>query len=753
MTYAAKKLESGRRPITTAKLSLDRCVKAYGQTSTNLLSYSEQFDNVVWIKTRLTVTANQVSAPDGALTADKIIFTGVPDPYIEQSYNTGSALASRTFTFSVWLWTDINQPTAAKLYIYDNSVGDIGSKDITLTATPTLYTFSHTFGAAEADTIIVARFDGVHAAGANEYLYAWGAMLNESAARTHYVQTTAASASSSCTASAAAGMECFNTFATCQDTANYDSVIPLDITLTMAKADILEAPAVAPGGVYIPCINSIRIAPEKITPGKGLSHRGSVSIECIDFPHHDINIDPYVSTRSYTPVEQGSFFGKLVARNKHYIGRPLAVSQYFYGDGRYAENKRELLYIIDTIDGPDARGRVKITAKDPLVLTEASKAQCPVASTGTLAANLASGTTTTFALNTGEGADYPTTAHVLRINDELISITSRSGDTFTIAARGHGGTAADDHSQDDTVQLCYVADGTASARVDLVLADLLENYAAIPAAYIPTVDWDTEADTWANAYYLETIISEPTPVNTLLAEICVETNSDLWWSAHDQEIKWQTQTPDFDTLAVLTDADFIYDSAVIKSKQSERVSRVMYYSDVRNWTESLEAKNYKALQVRIDTAGETADAYNSPAIKKIFARWMQNVANTGEIASRYISRFKNPPLLLTGDVDLKDIDKTVGQHINIVSELTQNEKGAANSVEMQILSIAHSPGAERVRIEAMQYRYESSLFARVGPDTLKDYLSESAANKEAYAFICDTTTLQMSNGDDPYLII
>ncbi len=40
---------------------------------TNLLTYSEQFDNVAYSKTRATVTANATTAPDGTLTADKMV--------------------------------------------------------------------------------------------------------------------------------------------------------------------------------------------------------------------------------------------------------------------------------------------------------------------------------------------------------------------------------------------------------------------------------------------------------------------------------------------------------------------------------------------------------------------------------------------------------------------------------------------------------------------------------------------------------
>ena len=43
------------------------------EARTNLLTYSEQFDNAAWMKIRSSLTANAVTAPDGALTADKLI--------------------------------------------------------------------------------------------------------------------------------------------------------------------------------------------------------------------------------------------------------------------------------------------------------------------------------------------------------------------------------------------------------------------------------------------------------------------------------------------------------------------------------------------------------------------------------------------------------------------------------------------------------------------------------------------------------
>lgn len=44
--------------------------------ATNLLTYSDQFDNAAWTKTLVTVTANYAVAPDGTATADRVVFSG-----------------------------------------------------------------------------------------------------------------------------------------------------------------------------------------------------------------------------------------------------------------------------------------------------------------------------------------------------------------------------------------------------------------------------------------------------------------------------------------------------------------------------------------------------------------------------------------------------------------------------------------------------------------------------------------------------
>lgn len=66
----------------------------------NLLTYSEQFDNAAWIKSAATIAANSAVAPNGSLTADKIIENTVNTQHMvwRSAPNTGGL-----FTFSVSL--------------------------------------------------------------------------------------------------------------------------------------------------------------------------------------------------------------------------------------------------------------------------------------------------------------------------------------------------------------------------------------------------------------------------------------------------------------------------------------------------------------------------------------------------------------------------------------------------------------------------------------------------------------------------
>lgn len=67
----------------------------------NLLSYTEQFDNAGWSKSRTTVTPNVAIAPDGLTTADKLVET--VDNGTHAILEAISSPAETTYTWSVYL--------------------------------------------------------------------------------------------------------------------------------------------------------------------------------------------------------------------------------------------------------------------------------------------------------------------------------------------------------------------------------------------------------------------------------------------------------------------------------------------------------------------------------------------------------------------------------------------------------------------------------------------------------------------------
>jgi len=70
-------------------------------STTNLYSYSEEFDNAVWTKSGATITTNIVEAPDGSITADKIVESATTGShFLVRNLNL---LANTTYTFSVYL--------------------------------------------------------------------------------------------------------------------------------------------------------------------------------------------------------------------------------------------------------------------------------------------------------------------------------------------------------------------------------------------------------------------------------------------------------------------------------------------------------------------------------------------------------------------------------------------------------------------------------------------------------------------------
>ncbi len=562
--------------------------------------------------------------------------------------------------------------------------------------------------------------------------------------------------SAPCTASGAAGTECYNTYLTCQDTANF--------TTASKTYRFYQGVKNWPIGITgYPCVkNQPKFTPCQIDPKGTLGKRGVVSIKLDDFTDDDLYTDDYVSTRAYNPELQGTFFGKLKARTPYYKGRLMKVRQGYINNPFSWTDFDDRLFVIDSLD-LDQDGKVTVTGKDILKLADDKKSVAPAANTGTLSVALTTGATS-IVLQTGEGVDYDSAGFV-RVGDEVMQYTAVSTDTLTGVTRASNGTTAEEHDIDDLVQQCL---SYSNDNVVDIIHGLLNTYAGIAETYLPydagltvptTVDdeWDLEKLNWLGSNNLTHLVTKPTGINKLISNICKQNLIYMWFDERDQEVKLRAIAPQAknETPPTLSDSgQIIRDSIKVKDNPKDRISQIWVYYDILDISGDLDkAENYKKLYVQVDTESENTNAYSEKAIKIIYADWLSN-ANAGLIttlAGRLLSRYAGTPQRVTFKIDHKDADIWTGNIALLDSWAFQDETGANSIQKTQILKVTDDHDKQQLTIEAESWEYAVVLYGFVTPNTMLDYLSESDANRAAYGFISDNTG-KMSNGDNGYLI-
>jgi hypothetical protein len=510
----------------------------------------------------------------------------------------------------------------------------------------------------------------------------------------------------------ATGEKCWNTQKTC----TYTSALDLSNTLTLRfvpddvyewqdnninllaeNGDTLITEASEPflidylfqPALAIPTLVGYNTAPTVLNVASGsrdkspLGYRAVCQVSIKDHPWNDIGTDPYVSSRSYTPEQQGSFWSKWLARNPYHVGYTLNIYEGYLGEPLSAMTRRE--YVIEKIDfGKDG---VSITAKDVLRKVTDTNLTAPYASKG----ELASGITNSATSLTVAGAllsDYETAGYI-RINSEVIQYTilheASDGNLFFGGlTRGVAGTTAAAHNQFDRAQrvIYYNAEPFHD-----ILFDLLVTWGGIPATYIDYDAWSSEQSTYRLDYNFTAWIAEPTRIDDLAGEVCLQALSNIWWDERTQKIVLKAMKPEPSPYLLTDDDAIIAGSFSIREKPEERASQSHVYYLQRTPIPSVTEKtNYSRVAVYIDVDKQSQYG-GEPQIRELFCRFVPSQAIANAVALTYLNRFSDVRREVSFDLSAKDaVNIWTGSIVTIRHYLEVDYTGAARDGEWLVTS-------------------------------------------------------------------
>lgn len=580
--------------------------------------------------------------------------------------------------------------------------------------------------------------------------------------------------------------KCYNSFETCQDPDNFN---PEEFALRFCSArdDIPRSFSFTATGlpVFLPLLERIEHTNAKPDPGESIGVRATLEIELRDAPHHDRGIDKYVDERlngsassgsgvgAFDPQTQGTLLGKLRARWPHYLGRRIVYYQGFITDSPAEADFRKREYVLERMEGPDADGRARLVAKDPLKLADDERAQQPAPSTGVLDADIAENPSpeiTTIDVVTSTPSEYPSSGGYVFIGREGFTYTGRTdltggvsrltGVTRTLPD-GYE-TERESHDAGDAVQLAqYYMD---QSLIDVV-EDLLVNVAGISSAFVPkATDWTDEYDKWLPGLTVRRMIAEPTGVKELVEEL-VQQNLvwGFWWDDVAQQIQFRAVRPadtaGGDTVKALSDdANLIADSVRVEDEPDRLVNEVQVLYGQRNpFGKRDEVENYRRAFVVVDADSQSANEANQRRVKRIYARWhpTANESRVGQFGRRTLAARVRNLRAVEFEVDAKDAELQTGGFADLTTRYLQDEFGRNSTFRVQVIRTDAERRGQRARFLAREDFFQGR-YLRIAPASLQGvaYADGSASEKELYGAIAVSQALgELSDGTEGWLIL
>lgn len=411
------------------------------------------------------------------------------------------------------------------------------------------------------------------------------------------------------------------------------------------------------------CVTSASESTPLIKPGKGMSSRSTISLSLADFDG-----DPGPINFS----DEGSFFGKLLARNV-LDGKELKVYNYSIADGVTYEVSTAI-YFIESAQ--ISNSQIKITGKDALKDIEAFGQQVPEPSIVTLTSDI-NDSTTTIPVTDGS---YLVAGDRFVIGDEIFRVVSVSVNTITSATRGEGltngdgttvyETTASEHASGDTVQK-----GILYNKVFLsnALQDIYDDVGL--SAYVDFTQWDDEISEWSSSAFLYGIITEPTEAIDLIDQMLQVYQVDMWLDQDSQKVIVSAVSAWKQAIRTISELNDIQ-KLKIKTQPNQRFSRSYITHKKPFQALSDDKENYTKYTTYTDVATEVSDLYGSVKLFEFDpCPWISDSSAT-QLVSRFVQRFSDPPRELTFNIEeRKLLDTKLGDVVDIISRDTQLPDG------------------------------------------------------------------------------
>lgn len=439
----------------------------------------------------------------------------------------------------------------------------------------------------------------------------------------------------------------------------------------------------------IPALQSYQTAPTVLNVASGsrnkspLGYRAVCQVNIKDFPWNDIETDPYVSSRAYVPEQQGSFWTKWLARNPFHVGYTLNIYEGLIGQPLSLMTKRE--YVIEKID--NGKDGVSITAKDILRKVTDTNQTAPYLSRGELASAITN-IQTDMTVSGAVISEYEVAGYV-RINSEIVSYTQIYETTggnlfFSGLTRGVAGTTAAAHNQNDRVQRVIYYN---AIPFEQILYDLFVSWGGIPASYIDLASWETERTTYRPSYSFTAWIAEPTNIDDLAGEVCLQAIANVWWDERIQKIVMKAMKPESSPTLLTDDDAIVAGSFSIREKPEERASQAHVYYLQRTPIPSVTEKtNYSRVSVYIDVNKQTQYG-GEPQVRELFCRFISTQALANVLAQTYLERFSDVRKEIQFDLSAKDAENIwTGSIVSIRHYLDVDFTGAPRDGEWLITS-------------------------------------------------------------------